>query len=286
MIEIPFSRLEVLPKDVVEVTWQDNNWNVKIKNARTITIIYDLEVAKVHYQIQSDCRLIEKIDSQSNFFIETDYFIDEKINFNHLIININSSHSGVINRRIKLAKNSKYICRDIELADSCIESNFEINLIGFKSEADYHLGAICDDVEKEFSVICKHETRKTISKMNSFAISKNRGKIIINGTGAIPKGAKYASTKQQGQIILFDKESRGEIKPELEIDENNIDASHACSLGQVSSDQLFYLLSRGLSYQESRNLISTGYLNKILESIEVEVRLEIIRHIRRKVSVI
>ena len=81
------------------------------------------------------------------------------------------------------------------------------------------------------------------------------------------------------EITLFDMDTQSDQDSyvmdstklnELLIDENDVQASHAMSMGRVDDDQLYYLMSRGLTMQQCTSLISTGYLMPIADVIDQE----------------
>ena len=75
---------------------------------------------------------------------------------------------------------------------------------------------------------------------------------------------------QNNKIILFDKESKGDIEPLLLIDNNDLNASHAAAVGKVDDNQIFYLCSRGISESNAKKMIALGYLTPVLEYIKDE----------------
>ena len=70
--------------------------------------------------------------------------------------------------------------------------------------------------------------------------------------------------------MVFDEKSTGIAKPILKIDENSIEASHAAVVGKINDEHLFYLVSRGLSEAEAKELITLGYLKPILKGFQDE----------------
>ena len=77
------------------------------------------------------------------------------------------------------------------------------------------------------------------------------------------------------KVILFDKESKAKASPTLKIDCDDIVANHACAIGSLNEDHVFYLKTRGLSEDEARRLITLGYLTPI-ENYFDESRKELI----------
>ena len=70
--------------------------------------------------------------------------------------------------------------------------------------------------------------------------------------------------------MVFDKASNAVAKPILQIDENDIEASHAAIVGKINDEHLFYLTSRGLTDAEAKELITFGYLKPILNGFDDE----------------
>jgi Fe-S cluster assembly protein SufD len=86
------------------------------------------------------------------------------------------------------------------------------------------------------------------------AILKLRGMIRIE------KGAEMCEGFLRQSVLLVGKNSRAEAIPELEIECNEVKASHAASIGRIDEEQLLYLMSRGLTKKESEKLIIKAFL--------------------------
>ena len=99
------------------------------------------------------------------------------------------------------------------------------------------------------------------------------------------KGAYGSSSNQNNRIIIFDETSNANANPYLFIDEYDVKASHACSVGQIDENQIYYLMSRGLSKDLSRRYIALGYLTPILEYFNSEeLKDEVIDVLSKKVE--
>ena len=86
----------------------------------------------------------------------------------------------------------------------------------------------------------------------------------VEGISHIEKGAIKSKASQKIKSILFDKTSEAIANPILKIDCDDIEASHACAIGSLNDDHLFYLLSRGIALEDAKKLITYGYLNPIV----------------------
>ncbi|MFA7300764.1 MAG: SufD family Fe-S cluster assembly protein [Candidatus Shapirobacteria bacterium] len=93
------------------------------------------------------------------------------------------------------------------------------------------------------------------------AVVEDGGNLILKGKILIQKDAVGANAFLRFKVLLLGLTSRAEVDPELEILTNDVKASHAASVGQVDSEQLFYLMSRGFNKQKAIELIVESFLN-------------------------
>src|SRR5690606_17771568 len=100
-----------------------------------------------------------------------------------------------------------------------------------------------------------HCAPNTTSNILAKSISKDGGRSSYRGLLKIIKGSLNASSKVQCDALIFDDNSRTDTYPTIDIRENNSNVGHEASVSKVSDDQLFYLMSRGLSEQSARGLI-------------------------------
>jgi len=92
------------------------------------------------------------------------------------------------------------------------------------------------------------------------AVVEDGGNIKLKGKILIQKDAVGANAFLRFKVLLLGETARAEVDPELEILTNDVKASHAASVGQVDSEQLFYLMSRGFDKQKAVKLIVEAFL--------------------------
>jgi Fe-S cluster assembly protein SufD len=110
----------------------------------------------------------------------------------------------------------------------------------------------------------------TYGDIQNYAVVLEHGKLLIDAVGKIVKGAHRSESHQTSRALSFSEGQSSEILPELLIDEDDVQASHAMSIGRVDEDQLYYMQSRGLSDQQCTSLISAGYLLPITKTLDNE----------------
>ncbi|MDX8044724.1 Fe-S cluster assembly protein SufD [Gracilibacillus sp. S3-1-1] len=115
-------------------------------------------------------------------------------------------------------------------------------------------------------------------------VMKDSASSIFNGIGKIEHGASKADAEQESRVLMLNKDARGDANPILLIDEDDVTAGHAASVGRVDPNQLYYLMSRGISQQEAERLIIHGFLAPVVKEIPIEaVREQLTEVIERKV---
>ena len=140
----------------------------------------------------------------------------------------------------------------------------QINLVEEGAKCEWHLATLSNKKDnKIFDISFKHVVGKTTSFMDNYGVARDDSKIVFSGISHITEGAKGSNAKQNAKIIVFDKNSQGTASPILKIDENEVQASHGAVVGQLNSDHMFYLMSRGLTYDDARMIITLGYLKPV-----------------------
>ena len=140
----------------------------------------------------------------------------------------------------------------------------QINLIEEGAKCEWHLATLSNKKDnKIFDISFKHVAGKTTSFMDNYGVARDDSKIVFSGVSHITEGAKGSNAKQNAKIIVFDKNAQGTASPILKIDENEVQASHGAVVGQLNSDHMFYLMSRGLTYDDARMIITLGYLKPV-----------------------
>ncbi|OYD07355.1 Fe-S cluster assembly protein SufD [Paludifilum halophilum] len=112
-----------------------------------------------------------------------------------------------------------------------------------------------------------HQGTYTESDIVSRGVMKDQAQTILNGITKIDKGASKANGVQAEKVLMLSREARGDANPILLIDENDVQAGHAASVGRVDPIQMFYLMSRGLTRREAERLIIFGFVGPVLDTI-------------------
>ena len=153
-----------------------------------------------------------------------------------------------------------------------------INLNGERARVDYNLKTISKLPEKYIFMVY-HNASKTISNINNNGVNIMDGKLEFNVSSFVPNGIKKCDVNQSARIINNTK-NKCTIKPNLFIDEEDVSASHSALIGTFSYDELFYLMSRGMSEKEANLLLTKGFLMKNVSYHKEELLKILDRHWR------
>ncbi|MGC1378139.1 MAG: Fe-S cluster assembly protein SufB [Anaerolineales bacterium] len=125
-----------------------------------------------------------------------------------------------------------------------------------------------------------HFAPNTTSKVMSKSISKSGGRTSFRGLLKVYKGAKGAKSSVVCDALLLDPASRSDTYPTIEIDEDDVSIGHEASVSKVGEEQLFYLMSRGLSEEESTTMVVSGFIEPLVKELPMEYAVEMNRLIQ------
>jgi Fe-S cluster assembly scaffold protein SufB len=115
--------------------------------------------------------------------------------------------------------------------------------------------------EYELNLVINHEVPDTFGRVEIRGVAENGARVKVKGLVRIAKIAQNTDSFLSMKILLLDMESGATAEPELEIEANQVKASHSASVGKIDKEQMFYLASRGINEQEAKALIINGFLN-------------------------
>lgn len=152
-----------------------------------------------------------------------------------------------------------------------LDAKMHVELKGEGAEVKMRAVAVSSDENKQnIDVLIIHQAPNTIGDMTNIGIANKKGKIVLNGVEKIEKGMKQANAFQTLKGIITSDQAIVEVNPILLIDEFDVKAGHGATIGKIEEDQLYYLMSRGLSQKESEKLIINGFLKPVIDEIDDE----------------
>ena len=242
-------------------------------NSNTINQRIDFVLKK-----NSSLKLINLFDDSSNnnfininyqFKIEKDailknYKIDHKLNSNikYFFNNIDLEHNSLAESFI-FSTGSKFIKNEINCnLNDQYSSAFINGIINLKNDQHHEIKTNINHLAENTK---SYQLIKSVLNDNSKGVYQ--GKIFVNSK------AQKTDGYQLSKALLLNKNTEFDAKPELEIYADDVKCSHGSTSGNLDEDAIFYLMSRGLNYQQSRQLLINGFLLDVVEKItDLEIK--------------
>jgi Fe-S cluster assembly protein SufB len=129
-----------------------------------------------------------------------------------------------------------------------------------------------------------HAAPNTTSKITSKSISKGGGQASYRGLLKVHKGAKNSKSSVVCDALLLDPQSRSDTYPYIEIDEDRVTIGHEASVSKVGEEQLYYLMSRGLSEEDATTMVVSGFIEPLVKELPMEYAVEMNRLIQMQME--
>jgi Fe-S cluster assembly protein SufD len=193
--------------------------------------------------------------------------------------------TGYVNRRGKVERDARIEWALGLMNDSDTIYENVTNLVGDGSSGDAKTVVIGKGEQKQnFTTSIVHFGKNSEGHILTHAVMKDSATSIFNGIGKIEHGASKSNAGQESRVLMLNEKARGDANPILLIDEDDVIAGHAASVGRVDPVQLYYLMSRGISKVEAERLIIHGFLTPVVNALHIEgVKKQLVKVIERKV---
>src|SRR5574341_503662 len=125
-----------------------------------------------------------------------------------------------------------------------------------------------------------HVAPRTSSVITSKSISKDGGRAGYRGLLQVAKGAVGSKSKVVCDALILDEESRSDTYPYIQVDESDVELGHEATVSKICEEQLFYLMSRGLSEADASAMFVSGFVEPITKELPLEYAVEMNRLIQ------
>ena len=279
--------------------FENNNSLIDLNNAFTnksykILVKKDYKVKRplIIYHITNNKIESKNINLSLYFELEEnsslrliDLFNDtSKNNFLNIFYNFDLKKDSVLkNYKIDKIenKNIKYSFNNIEQETNSVSETFILSSGSFfsKNEINCNLKgkyssafingifSLSKEKHHEIRTTINHITENTKSYQLIKSVLDDSSKAVYQGKIFVNSKAQKTDGYQLSKAILLNKASEFNAKPELEIYADDVKCSHGSASGSLNEDSIFYLMSRGLNYEQSRELLINGFLLDVIEKI-------------------
>ena len=236
--------------------------------------------SKVNYLERLETYGEGSVPATANITVEVIAQAGAQIKFS-AIDRLGENVTAYISRRGKLDNDAMIDWAIGVMNEDNVVADFDSDLYGKGSHADMKVVALSSG--KQVQGIDTRVTNygcNSIGNILQHGVILEKGTLTFNGIGHIIKGAKGADAQQESRVLMLSDQARSDANPILLIDENDVTAGHAASIGQVDPEDMYYLMSRGLDKATAERLVVRGFLGSVIVEIPVkEVRDEMIENI-------
>lgn len=265
-------------KEDIRIRYNFDDNNVNLINQIEIVANGDTNVI-IEYKSQTSQKCLH------NGIIRT--IANEKAKLNVTIVNLlneNSDNFEAIENRLE--KNSKVKYTIIDIGGKTSVSNYYSNIIGENADNDLksiYLGI--GEQRKDINYIAELRGTKTNIDIDVQGALKDSAKKNFKGTIDFKKGSKKAKGNENEYCMLLSDKAKSIALPMLLCTEEDVEGNHSTASGKVDEKQLFYIMTRGISYKEAVKLIVNSKFNKIIERIlDEELKDEILGEIDKRLD--
>ena len=265
-------------KENIKIRYNFDDNNLNLINQIEIIANGDTNVI-IEYKSQTSQKCLH------NGIIRT--IANEKAKINVTIVNLlneNSDNFEAIENRLE--KNSKVKYTIIDIGGKTSVSNYYSDVIGENADNDLksiYLGI--DEQMKDINYIAELRGTKTNIDIDVQGALKDSAKKNFKGTIDFKKGSKKAKGNENEYCMLLSDKAKSIALPMLLCTEEDVEGNHSTASGKVDEKQLFYIMTRGISYKEAVKLIVKSKFNKIIERIsDEELKDEILSEIDKRLD--
>jgi len=129
-----------------------------------------------------------------------------------------------------------------------------------------------------------HMAPNTASTVQSKSISKDGGITSYRGLLHIKKGAKNCKSHVRCDALMVDNISKSNTFPSMDVKEKEVELGHEATVGKISDEQVFYLMSRGLKQETARQMIVSGFIEPVVKALPLEYAVELNRLIEMEME--
>lgn len=227
---------------------------------------------------------VETTDAVANIVTEIFANANSKVTYG-AVDTLDKGYTTYVNRRGIAGRDARIEWALGLMNDGDTISDNTTHLIGNGSSGDTKTVVVGRGEQKQnFTTQVIHHGLRSEGRILSHGVVKDSASIIFNGIGKIEHGATKSDAEQESRVLMLSEKARGDANPMLLIDEDDVVAGHAASVGRVDPTQLYYLMSRGIPQAEAERLVIHGFLAPVVNELPIEgVKKQLVEVIERKV---
>ncbi|MCC4722549.1 Fe-S cluster assembly protein SufD [Salinicoccus sp. RF5] len=213
---------------------------------------------------------VDKSNEQFNIISEVIAKDNAKVNYGAVDF-LSEGFTGYVNRRGVVGRDATLDWALGLMNDSNVINDNTTYLMGDNSVSNLKTVVVGRGEQTlNFTTQIIHYGKDSSGHILKHGVMKDSASSIFNGVGYIKHGATRSDAQQESRVLMLSEKARGDANPILLIDEDDVTAGHAASVGRVDPIQLFYLMSRGISQKEAERLVIHGFLDPVVRALPIE----------------
>ena len=237
------------------------------------TLIIADEGAKVHY-VEGCSAPVYSTDSLHSAVVELVALPGSRITYT-TIQNWSNNVYNLVTKRARAEAEARVEWIDGNIGSRLTMKYPSVYLVGPKASGEVLSVAYAGPGQhQDAGAKMVHAAPETTSTIVSKSISKDGGLSTYRGLVRVEEGAKHAKSFVRCDALILDEESTSETKPYMEVEERDAQIGHEATVSKVGEDQLFYLMSRGLSEASAMSLIVNGFIEPVTRTLPMEYAVE------------
>ncbi len=179
-------------------------------------------------------------------------------------------HGGTDNAlSVRIGENAAYELVTLHLGNGDLSMSFDLDGEGASCRSDV-VYILSGDEKSVIASDIRHNADKTVSAQLVKGAVGGRGHAAFQGGILIPYDKKEIDGAQQHRALLLSRDATVEAVPRLEIYADDVKCAHGSAIGTLNQDQLYYMRTRGIDENDARALLTTAFLNEVLDGIKDE----------------
>lgn len=233
-----------------------------MSNQTNPVILYNFEDINVDFKENGNYIIVTDFDSNDITFNVLDNIKANVVLFSKMKSNVNLNVIINENANLKI---------DVISMNNNTTDTYNFNLIKEYATLEMNVLSLAKEAKKEFIFNVNHLAPETKSSVSNYGISFENGKNHFKVNGIIKPNMKNSDVRQITKGLILSPSGECLAEPILLIDYHDVKAYHGATIGKISDDDLFYLMSRGLSKEEAFMLIINGLLEPFVKNLNDEL---------------
>jgi Fe-S cluster assembly protein SufD len=224
---------------------------------------------------ESSVQLHEIFQGSKEGFLNTqsDYYVCKNSKLSVLKTEGTNSTKAVATARAYVGTNAQFHLVNLNTQNKWSRHNTYVAIAGESAHAELTASYLCDEGQFiDHHTFIDHLVGHNTSKQDYAGVLNGKSVGVFNGKVWIRRDAQKASAEQLSRNLLLSKSAEANSKPELLIDADDVKAKHGATIGQLDQEELFYMQSRGLTAQQSREMVLKSFVFSVADHLPEDLR--------------